>query len=340
MKKAGPRARFWFYAKIFLGISLLGVLVVGADLRTVLTKLAAIDLRFAVLVFVLPHIGIWLSTLKWQFLLRELGVRAPLGRLLNLYLIGTFFNNFFPTMVGGDTVRIYQLSRDSGKGAAVTAATFMERFIGLAALVTLLPLSLLLETISRDVPQLGVVVGVAMGCFALAFYLVFSDLSVPLPEIFTRLPGWERMAGLVQQFRNELHLFSKSRLVLSVGYLLSIFFYLVTAASSWAATQSTGTSIGFLYILSVVPLILLAALIPISFNGLGITEFGYVFFLGLAGVPMADALTAALLLRFRLILTALLGGLLFLVQKTHSSSIGMTEMAIPSDQKPVKAKEQ
>ena len=76
--------------------------------------------------------------------------------------------------------------------------------------------------------------------------------------------------------------------------------------------RSVGAEVEFYYLLAVLPLVWLAGMIPISLNGLGITEAGYAIFLQLVGVTPEDALTVALLVRFRLLITALLGGLVFL----------------------------
>lgn len=80
-------------------------------------------------------------------------------------------------------------------------------------------------------------------------------------------------------------------------------------------------SIDILYLLAIVPVVLLAAFVPISLNGLGITEAGYVIFFQLIGIPLEDALGIALLLRIRLVITALLGGLIFLWYRSRPNQI-------------------
>ena len=61
-------------------------------------------------------------------ILRERGVGLPFSRLFVLYLIGKFFNNFMPSMVGGDITRILLLGRQIGSQSRSAASVILERF--------------------------------------------------------------------------------------------------------------------------------------------------------------------------------------------------------------------
>ncbi len=307
--------------KLILGLSLIAVLVSRANITAVLKSFASIDLRFAVLVFVFPHIGILISTIKWDMLLKKVSVNINFSRLLGLYFMGTFFSVFLPTMIGGDIVRVYQLTRDSKNALAIIAATFMERFIGLAALVSLLPLCLLQDPVSKQWPLIGLVVGMAIAIYMAAVFLIFFDVDIPGTQVIQALPLAGKLMFSIENARNQIRVFSHSRRILFAAYVISIIFYFIAAASSWAATMSTGAGISYSYLISVVPMILLGGMLPISLNGLGITEFGYVLFLELVGVQVADAVAAAFLLRIRLLFTALIGGGLYVIWKPRPMSL-------------------
>jgi uncharacterized protein (TIRG00374 family) len=49
-----------------------------------------------------------ISSWKWGILLETRGRPVPFPRLLNLYFVGYFLNNFFPSTVGGDLFRGYE----------------------------------------------------------------------------------------------------------------------------------------------------------------------------------------------------------------------------------------
>lgn len=303
------RSRILTASKLIVGVALLAFLITRTDVGRLVERLESVDLYWLLLVLILPHLGIVLSTLKWQLLLQCVNVTASLGRLVRLYLVGTFFSNFLPTMVGGDVVRAYQLGRESGDHGAVAVATFLERYIGLGALVALLPLSLLQSEI----------VDAWSGVRWLVLVLVLGYVAT-LPVLArgaTLLPNAvrKRFAGPVGTLSEHLGAFLGHPGSLILSGALSLVFYVVAAGASWASIHSVGVSVEFTYMLCVIPLVLLGGLLPVSLNGLGITETGYVLVLGAIGVSTEDALAMALILRGRVFLTAILGGVVFLLDR-------------------------
>ena len=71
---------------------------------------------------------------------------------------------------------------------------------------------------------------------------------------------------------------------------------------------------------------LVAGMLPVSLNGLGITEAGFALFLQLAGVPIAEAVGVGVLLRARLLVTGDVGGLLFLRYRSANADAATEAM--------------
>ena len=78
-----------------------------------------------------------LATWRWRLLLEALGVGAPLRRLTASYLVATFFNNFLPSNIGGDIVRVRDGSRLTGSTTASLAVVGIDRILGFGALYVL-----------------------------------------------------------------------------------------------------------------------------------------------------------------------------------------------------------
>ena len=74
------------------------------------------------------------ATLRWRYVLRNLGLDYPYGLLLQWNLAAGFFNNILPTGVGGDVLRA-EWSRRSG----LKIATAWSVVYGLANLISSLP---------------------------------------------------------------------------------------------------------------------------------------------------------------------------------------------------------
>jgi uncharacterized protein (TIRG00374 family) len=112
---------------------------------------------------------------------------------------------------------------------------------------------------------------------------------------------------------------------LIIAYLLSLIFYVGAALTVWAAAMSVNANVDVWYLLATVPIVLLIGMLPISINGLGITEAGFAMFLQFAGVPPAESVAVGLLIRARIILTALIGGVVFLRFRRSGSTTNIQD---------------
>ncbi|MDB4308071.1 flippase-like domain-containing protein [Gammaproteobacteria bacterium] len=306
------RSKLLAAGKLLLGMTLIVIVVGQVDMTALWERLASVDLSYLAAVFVLPHIAILLCTIKWQMLLKVLDINVCLRRLFALYLIGTFFNNFLPTMIGGDVVRTYTLNRETGEGSSVIAATFMERFIGLAALVSLLPLILWQQVAVNKFPLLKQTVFLVIIFYLVSVFLVLKPATVHVQRRMAVNSVFDRIWSIVKKIHVRVYRFRCFKRTMLVSYGYSLAFYVVTVGSTWAATRSVGADVDFWFLLAIVPVVLLAGLLPVSLNGLGVTEAGYVIFLQLVDVSAVDAVATALLLRGRLLVTAVIGGVIFL----------------------------
>ena len=85
--------------------------------------------------------------------------------------------------------------------------------------------------------------------------------------------------------------------------------------------RGIGVTLGLDIWFSVVPLIALAIVLPISINGVGIREGGMVFLLSRWGIAEEQAVAVGLLWFFATIVTGLIGGFLFLLDRRPPTSI-------------------
>src|SRR3954452_22399200 len=121
--------------KLSVSIILLVVLfsrIDGAELwRT--ARLASVPwLLIALAVFAgSTVVAVW----RWNLLLKaqhlEIGFRSVLGT----FLVSTYFNNFLPSNIGGDVIRIRDTGRHANSKTLATTVVLMDRILGLIALV-------------------------------------------------------------------------------------------------------------------------------------------------------------------------------------------------------------
>ena len=115
-------------AKAVLGIGLLATLLLWRDNgRKLFDVLAQFDPDYTVMLLLISLGLSGISSVKWSLFIHERGIQISQVRLFNLYLIGMFFNNFLPSMVGGDIARIVKLGRLMRSHSRSFASVFLER---------------------------------------------------------------------------------------------------------------------------------------------------------------------------------------------------------------------
>jgi uncharacterized protein (TIRG00374 family) len=80
---------------------------------------------------------------RWGALVWSVGIQVSWWRLVDLFFVGSFFNLFLPTGLGGDAVKMYELSHDDGKTAEAISSVVVDRFVGLFVLFALAVLALM-----------------------------------------------------------------------------------------------------------------------------------------------------------------------------------------------------
>jgi uncharacterized membrane protein YbhN (UPF0104 family) len=83
----------------------------------------------------------------------------------------------------------------------------------------------------------------------------------------------------------------------------------VSIVAQWLVAQAVGIEISLAQLASIICMVTLIVLLPISFNGIGLQEVSFVAFLTGAGVSQDIALSFSLLTRVLIVGTSLIAGL-------------------------------
>lgn len=259
---------------------------------------------------VLMIAGTALRAVRWQVLLQALDIEVPLRRLVHLYFVGTFFNIFLPTGLGGDAVKMAELARSTGRAPEAIGTTLVDRATGLWVLFVLALLALpFSHTLLPDgwLPMiaLGTVGGVLGG------WVVMGTPLIPWLGGKVRLPGQEKLERFYRSVSQlGYRALGKACLVSLIFDLLLIVFN-VLIAHGIGVDQPAGIFLLF------TPLISFSLALPISVGGLGVREQTYVLLFGSLGVSDAAA-TAMSLANYALtsLAVGLIGGALYALEGT------------------------
>ncbi|MBM9538001.1 lysylphosphatidylglycerol synthase transmembrane domain-containing protein [Desulfobulbus alkaliphilus] len=305
--------RYLFFAvKLTVSGTLLFFLYRQTPMADILQLFADCNLILLVLVFFILLINTVLSACKWKILLRADAIDIPLPKLVTSYLIGGFFNNFLPSNIGGDSYRVYDIMRKSREGVRSAASVFADRLTGFLALVSLSLISSLFAAVKLDRPLIIVLPLVILGLLSLVLFMLWKQTPI---RRFLRVTTLDRFSalnrGAEKFFTAFAHYGADPRIILKVMFLSFLFQFSVIFAVYLMAV-SLHAEVAFLFFPAFVPLIVLMEAIPLSVNGIGIRDAGYVFFFGLAGMTDIQTRSLAILFLAMTLLYSLIGGVLFL----------------------------
>ncbi len=255
------------------------------------------------------------SCLKWRLFLRARGLEVPLGRLFRLYVIGYFFNTFLPGNMGGDVVRSYSLGRSLRNQADAFGSVFLERYTGFIAMIGLgVAAAALRPEMARTLTMRIFLAGMAALLVGMVAALIWAPLQRLLWRMVERLPD----AGVGRKLRRFLQVVFHFRerpgvLLRSMGW--SVAFHVLTVVNVWVACRAIAAPAPPFGLAVAVPMALLVSSVPISLNAIGIMEGAFVYFLAAAGLPPAEGMAVALIMRAKALLMALAGGALFALER-------------------------
>ena len=293
--------------KLGLALAVLLALLLSVDLSRLIEALSHLTAGMVLYLLALSAVMVYVSALKWQLFLEARGAKVSALRLFNLYMLGYFVNLLIPSYIGGDAVRSWYAGKHVGQHQAF-AATLLERFTGFVAMLFLA--LVFMWRVEFVTPQIKAAV------LLMALALAAVTAAALSPALLDRLERLPRMRGPVRHLRKvqeALHFARGDRVLLAKAMALSLLFHCLTVVNTAAAAYAVGWyTVPLQDLFVVLPLILLIGALPVAPSGLGIQEGAFYYFLQGIGAAPAEALGVGLVLRAKIYVLALFGGLIWL----------------------------
>lgn len=307
------RALFWF-TKLVISVSLISYLISKIGAGNAIGKaitIPPINLLGAFLLLVLQAV---LGGIRWRLVVTALDAKLTASKAILITFISLFFNQFLPSSVGGDIVRIWQ-SRKIGLALPTgVTSVLLERFGNLMCVVTMTigAIPIWTKHFLREDARSAFF---AIGLFVVLLLITVLHLD-RLPVSWREWRVFRWLATLAQDSRAFfLHPFYASMFFIS-----AIAGQLTLAASAYVLAQGLGLSLRPIDFLATIPLVVLISSLPITIGGWGVREFAMVSVLGMLSVPAESALALSLVFAVAGVAVSLPGGLIWLTlrhEKPH-----------------------
>jgi uncharacterized protein (TIRG00374 family) len=303
----------WAAAALILGL-LLHLLPV-APLRVALARVPLTRLVAVLLIYLVALTG---GITKWHIVVNSAGAQLKFAVSAQCYTSGLFGALFLPSIIGGDVARLAVGISHSPRPAAVITGNVADRFLDVAAQLTLVSIGLSLLPgslpVSLQAPARHVLIAGVLA--AIVFLSVVLLLLRPL------LRGRSiRFRRRIAQVRHAIRSVSRRPQRLLAGWLLGTSvqgtYILLTALLG----VSCGLALPLRVWLFAWPLAKIAAVVPITQGGIGVREAALVVLLAPFGAPPSQVLATGIVWEGIIITAGLLAGLTaFLLRRAAFNS--------------------
>ncbi|MEP7162513.1 MAG: lysylphosphatidylglycerol synthase transmembrane domain-containing protein [Candidatus Moraniibacteriota bacterium] len=309
---------FFFFLKVGVSLLLVYWLILHVDWSVVVDKLLSLSLPLVFLYILFQLLGNLISAKKWQFLSHWQGFSFSVRDGFFAYLTGAFINNFLPGTIGGDAYRTLWLGRNGERWKAFSVV-FFDRASGLLALFVCAMIGFFVLPLSLWQSSPWLILLAFFTFFVLVLTLSSFLYTYGVFEMLILIAGWLPSSRPVNFIRRFEVFADQAIYARAIGYAL-LFTLVGVAFNNYALFLALGADIHFVPFTGVIFLATLVSSIPLSINNIGIKEWAYITFFGLAGVSPEIAVTAALLSRFLQMLLSFIAVPFYLGQRKIAPS--------------------
>ncbi len=307
--------------KVLISVMLIAWLLSTIDGAALAEGLSQATVHGLVLVFLILLALTAVQARRWVIVANAADIKLPFRAAWSIVLVGSFFNQTFPSSIGGDAARVWRLHRAGVRVGLSIQTVFLDRLVALLALLLI---------VVGGLPALMGWIGDQPIRWAVPFLLLFgfsafAGLLLIETPLLQRLLGRFRTAQVVALGRGAHAVFLRLACILP-SLALSFFIHGVVCGSIFLIGRDIGLTITYWQMLVLFPPVLLLSMVPFSIAGWGVREGAMITAMGLIGVPPAAAFTVSVLYGIIMVAVGLAGGLVWLstgrrLQLTSSSIV-------------------
>lgn len=272
-------------------------------------------------------VTVLVSSWRWHRLLAIQAVTLPYRSVTESFLVSLFFNNFLPTNIGGDVMRVRDTARSAGSSTRAMTVIVADRVAGLIGLFLFAAAGGAM--MARDQLPFSVV----WIWFALVGGIGASIAALFVPSWFAPILG--RLQGLQggwvgRQFEalgGSLRNFREAPGALFAVFLASVLIQGTFILFYVAVARALGVQVPVFEMALIVPLVGLIQLLPLSVNGFGVREATFTVLFGRVGVSAESALLISLEATALILAFSLSGALAYLLRGRGATAAAETEVS-------------
>ncbi len=251
--------------------------------------------------------------IRWAALARPLGFDFPRWFFVRRFFEGMFFSLCLPSSIGGDVVKAVRIGSTTPLRLLAGCSVLADRLTGVAALGVLVGTAIIAKRFELGMALVAAVFTVLLALALAAFWIVLAVLD-RIHAALTEGSSARSFVARLLPYRQRPMLFAGAlgwSFVVQMGGAVAVSF----AARALGVAQPLSTWF------TVVPIVSLLMVLPISIGGFGVRENALEFLLRGYGVPSDTGVAIAILWGMCTIVAGLVGGVLFLLERKPLATV-------------------
>lgn len=262
-------------------------------------------------------VALLLGIIRWKVLLKAHRIQIPVLKAVNLSFIGYFFNNFLPSLTGGDVVKAYYVSKETKKRAEAVSTVVVDRISGLLALFLLGAIAGLTRF---NITEIRKPILAILGLFLITFLFTVITFNKRLYQksLFSDNPSAKkgRLLGVLKKVYFAFHYYRNCPGALVVAFVLSLLLQTIMILINYRIALDLGVEdIELISFFIFIPLTTAISAIPVTFAGWGLREKAYEKLLNFANISPEISISISILLGLITAAWSLIGLPLYLLHR-------------------------
>jgi uncharacterized membrane protein YbhN (UPF0104 family) len=285
-------------AKAAVSVALLWFLLSRVDTAELWAGARQASFAWLLLALGIYTLNIIASTWRWHLLLQAQHVDVPIRALFGSLLVAGFFNNFLPSNIGGDVIRIRDTAPAAGSKTLATTIVLVDRGLGLMALVLLAAVGATMASQLHGSGASPIWPSWLWGMFLLGAAITGPAIYAPAgveralqPLKIIHAEWVERRIDTMVEALGRFKARPSAIFGCFTGAIivqgLVVFFYIAVAEALHIPVHSWDLAV-------IVPLSLVVQMLPVSVNGFGVREATFSLYFTRVGLPIASGVLLSL----------------------------------------------
>jgi uncharacterized membrane protein YbhN (UPF0104 family) len=285
--------------KILISFVMIALIYRATDFNKLSQTFSSISVESVLIVLLVYFLGQVISAYKWWNILKASGIKVSFSKTIKSYFIGMFVNCFGLGTVGGDVARALLVAGRENSKVTSLSSVIADRAHGLAILALIGSISAF--TFGSDFLDkkysyimLAVAICAILGWFTGPF----------IARKF--LPSESKLREKIENVTKAFPTDPKTILFISA---LSLLFHSIQLLLHYWMGYIVFVDLPLKELFIIIPIINILATLPISWNGLGVREQAYAFFLAPHLLSTEQAVTFGALWLLAVTTCSAIGGL-------------------------------